>query len=520
MHQRKGIGTTIIVVIVVIVLVTGTIGLAMFASQEGKFTSQSTTSTTSPTSSIARQATNSTTSAQGLQLTESVNASTITVGQSLNVSLSILNTLPSVSNVLPSSDWRFQGVPVDLWPTCYFGLPAEAVVLDGNYSLQELPSVANVTFSYICMEDVSVNHVIFQPSSDQVNINGVYSEGGNETLGPFQLALNFTDAGYWNLTSLAAEVNTPIIGQSQTPPPAYTTFSPGVYTVAVDDEWGQAVVVHVTVLPASTTSSASYSSTTSGLTSTTSVSPQVSSGAARIVFGNPVSHPVTGKWGGATVSFVLYQVIPITVYAATPTPMNLTVSNPLSSTWAHLANASVIASPTGGNTTLTIMGAVVESQGAGLSVEASSPGLTLNSTVDIESNGVGNSAIVLHAPSDQLLPSAMGGSDQGMATYELSMVYDPANVTTDPAALNVSLDVLGILVNGSIQSSPNMLSVGFTNTTFTLAPYQPTFVTIFHETESFSPTSYNNYTLAVAETVNGATSTQYIAMDFSPASSA
>jgi hypothetical protein len=224
-----------------------------------------------------------------------------------------------------------------------------------------------------------------------------------------------------------------------------------------------------------------------------------------------------------TVSFVLYQVIPVTVYAATPTPMNLSVSSLLSSAWAHLTNASVIASPTGGNTTLTITGAVVDSQGSGLTVEANSSTLTLNSSLGVEfngvGNGVGNGAIVLRTPSDQLLPSAMGGSDQGMATYELEMVYDPANVTADPATLNVSLDVLGILVNGSIQSLPNVLSVGFTNTTFTLARYQPNFVSIFHETESFNPTSYNNYTLVVAETVNGATSTQYIAMDFSPAAS-
>ena len=229
---------------------------------------------------------------------------------------------------------------------------------------------------------------------------------------------------------------------------------------------------------------------------------------------------MTGEWGSATVSFVLYQVIPITVYAASPAAMNLTASSLLSSAWMHFANASVIASPTGGDTTLTIMGAVVASQGTALSVEGSSPTLTFNSSLDIEFNGVGNGAIVLRTPSDQLLPSAMGCSDQCTATYELSMVYDPANLTTDPAALNVSLDVLGILVNGSIQSLPSMVSVGFTNTTFTLEQYQPVFVTIFHETNSFSPTSYNNYTLAVAETVNGATSTQYVTMDFSPGVSA
>ena len=97
-----------------------------------------TTSTNSSNFSVSGPPASSNASAQGVRLIEAVNSSTLFVGQRLNVIISMNNTLPAVNNVLPSNDWQFQGVPVDLWPACYYGLPAEAVVLDGNYSLQDL----------------------------------------------------------------------------------------------------------------------------------------------------------------------------------------------------------------------------------------------------------------------------------------------------------------------------------------------------------------------------------------------
>ena len=192
-------------------------------------------------------------SPNGLRLTVSANATEITVGQKLNVSLSIVNTLPEVNTLKPSNDWLLHGVPVALWPPCYFGLPAEAAVLQGNYDSQDIKSAANVAFSYTCMEGVNVDHVIFQPNSDQANLTGLYDvTGTNESLGPFHMSLDFTTGGYWNLQNLSRELNIPILGEPYLPrPPAYIPFAPGVYTIAVADEWGQVGIVHVTVVPAS-----------------------------------------------------------------------------------------------------------------------------------------------------------------------------------------------------------------------------------------------------------------------------
>ena len=227
---------------VIILIVIGGLGLASTIQPAAK-------SGTGPGSTSSANST----SIDGLRLTVSSNASDLVVGQPLNVSLSIVNTLPTVNNVKPSNDWLMHAVPVALWPPCYFGLPAEAAVLQGNYDSQDIRRAANVTFSYMCMEGVNVDHVIFQPNSDQVNLMGLYDvTGTNETLGPFHMSLNFTTGGYWNLQNLSSELNIPILGEQYPPrPPAYTPFTPGEYTIAVADEWGQVAILHVTVVSVS-----------------------------------------------------------------------------------------------------------------------------------------------------------------------------------------------------------------------------------------------------------------------------
>ncbi len=238
--RRSGVGSTaasFAVVLLIVVIVTG-VGLFSTMQLGPK-----------PGITPGLTSTATVTSANGLRLAVSSNASTITVGQELNISLSIVNALPHVNVVKPSNDWLLRGVPVALWPPCYFGLPAEAAVLQGDYDSQNIQSAANVTFSYVCMEGVNVDHVIFQPNGDQVNLTGLYDvTGTNQSLGPFHMSLSFTTGGYWNLQNLSRELNIPILGE-QYPPrsPAYVPFSPGEYTIAVADEWGQVAILHVTV---------------------------------------------------------------------------------------------------------------------------------------------------------------------------------------------------------------------------------------------------------------------------------
>jgi hypothetical protein len=184
-------------------------------------------------------------SSAGLRLDLSVNSTTISAGQALSVAVSIHNTHTETNSVRPARDWKFSGVPIAMWPACYFDLPARIVVIKGYYSLEDLRNLAS-TPPYTCMEAVTIDHVIFQPGSDLVNLTGPYSvTKSNQTLGPFSMGLNFTTKGYWDLPSLSKALNTPILGEIE---PASIAFVPGVYTVAVCDEWGQAAVVHFTVL--------------------------------------------------------------------------------------------------------------------------------------------------------------------------------------------------------------------------------------------------------------------------------
>ena len=205
----------------------------------------------------------STMGSNGLRLTVTTNATQITVRRSLQVNISLFNTRPELNVVPTSDDWLFQGVPVALWPPCYYAYSpgnsvryypnyttvAQVVVVKGDYSLANISTVANARFHLRCMEDVIVDHVIFQPSSSQANLTGIYSViPSNNTLGPFQLSTGFTTDGYWDLPSNYRQTNPPIIN-NQTPPlpPTTTPFVPGVYTVAVADEWRQAVILHFVV---------------------------------------------------------------------------------------------------------------------------------------------------------------------------------------------------------------------------------------------------------------------------------
>lgn len=204
----------------------------------------------------SQPSTTTTSSVNGIQLGASVNSTRLVPGQRLNVSLSISNTLSEPNSISAANDWVFRGVPIALWPVCDFFLPAQMVILHGNYTVQELRSVANITYGYTCAEGGSIDKVFFQPRSNQVNLTGT-EYGFIFNPGPFHMSLSFVTGGYWDMVNLSLMLNKPILGDggnAKVPPPSIP-FVPGVYTIGVADEWGQATVVHVTVVPNSTVTS-------------------------------------------------------------------------------------------------------------------------------------------------------------------------------------------------------------------------------------------------------------------------
>ena len=209
-----------------------------------------TTSSAESETIVLGNSTASSVSADGIQLATSINATSLTSGEGLGVTLSISNTLPTANNVSTSDDWAFQGVPAALWPVCYSSVPAQVAVLSGNYSANELPLVAGAKFQYACMEGGQISKVIFQPNSDEANLTGNICSLGCSSgpFGPYELSLNFTTDGYWDVQYLANSGNVPIIGELPPSQPYALPFVPGVYTVAVGDEWGQVNVLHFQVV--------------------------------------------------------------------------------------------------------------------------------------------------------------------------------------------------------------------------------------------------------------------------------
>lgn len=240
---RSGLSSTSASFALVLLIIVGGVGTAAMMQARTGTGGEGTPASTATASSL-----------DGIQLTVSSNASELAVGQSLSVKLSITNTLSMVNTVKPANEWLMHGVPVALWPPCYFGLPAQVAVLQGSYDAQDIHAVTDVSFNYMCMEAVGIDHIVFQPNSDQVNLTGLYSVNQeNQTLGPFHLSLSFTTGGYWNLQTLSGELNIPILGQGYpSDNPAYTPFTPGEYTIAAADEWGQLSILHLNVVPAPT----------------------------------------------------------------------------------------------------------------------------------------------------------------------------------------------------------------------------------------------------------------------------
>jgi hypothetical protein len=267
MSEYKG---RIALVGVVIIVLTVGVAFELNSAFPGVATTglSSSSSQTSAKTEVTRAANTSTIASNGLRLSTSINATDLMVGQNLNISISLFNTLP-VANALeqgnPPGNWTFYGVPVVTWPECsllpheiHFGwrFPIEVLVLNGNYTAQQLPSLANASLpAYPCsagVNTVAIPIYTFEPNSDIINIT-YFADGGVglQPVGLFQSASHFTLGGYWNLTSLAEQANGSYISEPALCQlcgvPSSTPFAPGVYTVGVVDEWGQYDVLHFQV---------------------------------------------------------------------------------------------------------------------------------------------------------------------------------------------------------------------------------------------------------------------------------
>lgn len=264
MKYSREIAVGILVVLIITSLVVklkGDYSPPTATSPSSSKSESSTSQITSTNFSSALEDTKSATNPSGLQLTLSINATQLTVGQSLELNISLFNTLPVVNTIPTAMEWPFGGVSFAVWGDCFgtatpskniFAAPVYADVVKGDYTLDNISSITNSFHATLSCEEGNgvIDHVVFQPSSSIANltglVNGLAPPPTNETLGPIRLANYYVTDGSWNASSIMGYIAyvryTPSIE-----PPVATPFVPGVYTVAVCDEWGQAVILHFQV---------------------------------------------------------------------------------------------------------------------------------------------------------------------------------------------------------------------------------------------------------------------------------
>lgn len=254
--------------IVQALLVAAVLLLVSLPSQSLNNNATKTTVTLTATSTRDIVATSST---HGLQLRVATNSTELLAGEHLGISIDVVNTLPRENEVPPwdigsNVSWGFAGFPVAAWPDCVYYLPLEFNVFKGNYTATSLaasePGVVPENIG--CKENENVSQLIFQPESDEVAVTAYYAVniGPNETNTTanyrmeWRMESNFTVGGYWNATavydpfdlaSTAVGSNGFTFGYPEVPPLGQTPFSPGAYTLAVSDEWGQVAIIPFTV---------------------------------------------------------------------------------------------------------------------------------------------------------------------------------------------------------------------------------------------------------------------------------
>lgn len=181
-----------------------------------------------------------TNSALGLEFVLTLNSTMIRSGEAINVSMAVSNVLPKVNNVSTEKDWALPAL-LRWWPcTGISPAPMYFAMFQGYYTMANVSSATPLPFfppgsAASCPASRSPNYFLFEPSGDEVIGFG----------GHFSMTTSESENGYYSTTEVASyEPNA-----TQGTVPAFLSFSPGVYTIAAGDEWGDVVTLHLVVEP-------------------------------------------------------------------------------------------------------------------------------------------------------------------------------------------------------------------------------------------------------------------------------
>ncbi len=178
-------------------------------------------------------------SSLGLRLTLSIGQDTIRQNEGLSMNVSLVNTFATQNNLTSFT----MGVNASLGPCSR--LPLGIGIFPGNYAVGNVSEVEPLDIfgpgPIDCGALGLTPYFSFAPSGDNVTL--VYPQ----LSGPIALEGNIKEAngsmeswGYWTDKPVVS-FPTPAVNE------AFTSFPPGLYTIAGEDWWGQVTVLHFVV---------------------------------------------------------------------------------------------------------------------------------------------------------------------------------------------------------------------------------------------------------------------------------
>jgi hypothetical protein len=163
-------------------------------------------------------------SVTNLNLTMILNYASIFQGQNIRITIEESNILNSTNAVNASDNWPLPMLAVAPCGTLEY--PVGFAIYQGNYSTADIKTAAPLTIfkPQACPAiAVYISSYTFKPLSDNASVGGYF--GNNYWL---SINVDFEGNGDWVLGT-------------------HDDFTPGVYTVACGDEWGQVVLLHFVV---------------------------------------------------------------------------------------------------------------------------------------------------------------------------------------------------------------------------------------------------------------------------------
>lgn len=173
--------------------------------------------------------------ALGIRLDLSINSTSLKPGDKITITISENNLRLVPNEVRAASDWKLQGL--SLGPCGTVNHPIGFAILKGNYTKDNIsighPLQLYQPGVFHCPMILSgIDSYAFDPASNLANVVGSCTPNPCFKL---QIEDQALVAGSWSETL-------PFPGQA-----SFHQFTPGVYTVAGGDEWGDLLVLNFTV---------------------------------------------------------------------------------------------------------------------------------------------------------------------------------------------------------------------------------------------------------------------------------